>query len=379
MEQRHYSDTLLAALREQAKTVTEQGLDILVKPIPDDARPGMADPRFYKSMAPMFTGVKGLVAKQMMKSLANPKSPEKMAANMRRMFDGIKSIPITNGVCTKRITVKNGDLDVPVRIYTSDKQNENKQPVFYYIHGGGFAAGSMDVVEEMCKLVVEKTGCVSVSVGYRLAPEHPYPAGLDDCYAVLEWIYRHADTFGGDGGRICISGDSAGGNLATVCAMKDRDSGTNMVKAQALIYPTVNMAGVEDEDYQFSPDSFEIAPEHAALLTPMTTLLKSTAGEGGLASILGAKNVKDPYLSPYLGKMEGLPPCIILYGEFDFLRVECESYARKLQRAGVEVKAIRYRGLSHGFADVVGGYPQAEDCMDEICRFMRVHLGGQTP
>ena len=73
--------------------------------------------------------------------------------------------------------------------------------------------------------------------------------------------------------------------------------------------------------------------------------------------------------------MDGLPPCIILYGEYDFLRVECESYARKLQKAGVEVKAVRYRGLSHGFADVIGKYPQAEDCMDEVGKFMMAHLG----
>ncbi len=375
MEQRRYTKDLLDALATQAKTVNEQGLDILVKPIPDGARPGLADPRFYKEMAPLFTGVKGFIAKQMMKSFSNPKSPEKMAENMRRMFDGIKSIPITGGVSTARQTVSANGVEVPIRIYTPENQAANKQPVFYYIHGGGFAAGSMDVVEEMCKLVVEKTGCVSVSVGYRLAPEHPFPGGLDDCWAVLRWIYENAGSFGGDGARICISGDSAGGNLAAVCAMKDRDAGTRMVKVQALLYPTVNMAGVEDEDYHFSADIFEIAPEHAALLVPMTSMLKSASGEGGLASLLGVKDMKDPYVSPYLGHMDGLPPCIILYGEYDFLRVECESYARKLQKAGVEVKAVRYRGLSHGFADVIGKYPQAEDCMDEVGKFMMAHLG----
>ncbi len=386
---RKYTEKELKSLTEQQKTVAERGLEIVVKPVPGEDRPGMLDPRLAAQMAPMFSGVRGAVVKLMIKNFGKSSNPAKTAKTMRKMFDGIKSIPITRGVATKSATVhkvncpegaREGPLgasgvDIPVRIYTPEAPAKTPVPVFYYIHGGGFAAGSMDVVEEMCKLLVEHTGYVCVSAGYRLAPEHPYPAGLDDCYAVLLWIAENAASFGGDGAKICIAGDSAGGNLATVCAMKDRDEGKGLVKAEALLYPTVNMAGVEDEEYCFDETAYRIDESQKKLVTPMINMLKVAGGENGLVKLLGAADMRSPYVSPYLGKLAGMPPTIILYGEYDFLRVECESYARKLQKAGVDVTAVRYSGLSHGFADATGIFPQAEDCMDEIGKFMKAHLG----
>jgi len=126
-------------------------------------------------------------------------------------MNGIKSVPIVASVTRREDFVTREDSEapggangadgarIPIRIYTpAGVRKSDPQPVFYYIHGGGFVAGSMDVVEEMCKLVVEKTGCAAVQVGYRLAPENPYPAGVDDCYAVLQWIYENDRIVGGD-------------------------------------------------------------------------------------------------------------------------------------------------------------------------------------
>lgn len=370
--ERKYTPELLAALTQKEKVVSDRGIDIVVKPVPDDDRPGVMDTRLYASSAGMFKGIKGFVVKRVLKKALDPKKetdPQKMADAMRNMMNGIKSIPITEGVETQKTTVPGKGGDIPVRIYTPAAPKKGKQPVFYYIHGGGFVAGSPDVVEEMCKLVVQNTGCVSVSVDYRLAPENPFPAGLDDCYTVLEWIGKNAGNFGGDPNKICISGDSAGGNLATVCAILDRDAGTKLIKVQALIYPTVNMAGAEDDLFHFSLDEYEIAPAHADIIEPMLNMMKASAS-GSLGGMLGIQDERDPRVSPYLADLKGLPPCIILYGEHDYLRVECEAYARKLAKVGVKVRAVRYSGMGHGFADVVGGYPQAEDCMDEIARFM---------
>ncbi|HOV93251.1 MAG TPA: alpha/beta hydrolase [Spirochaetales bacterium] len=405
MEQRKYGAETLNAIKDRQYVKKEEGLDILIKPIPETDEPGVFDPRFYASIAPMVTGVKGWLFKVMMK-LGSRKAPDiaKGAAQMRQMMDGIKSIPIVGSVDVREDFVDAGDADssgaldssgspylsgsmgsstrirIPIRIYTlADAKHDGLQPVFYYIHGGGFAAGSMDVVDEMCKLVVEKTGCVAVQVGYRLAPENPYPAGLDDCYAVLQWIYRNATSFGGDPERICICGDSAGGNYATVCAMRDRDDSlrdgtTRKIKAEALLYPVVDLAH-SMENMQAARAVYEVSPKHAKLLNGMLDGMVHSLGRPSMSEYLGVEDATQPYLSPLLGDLAGMPPTIILLGEFDFLRVEDDRYAHKLNDSGVEVRLIRYKGLSHGFADQVGVTPQAEDALEEIGDFMMSHLG----
>ncbi len=418
--EKKYAPELVTALAENSRMVEEQGLSLCVKPIPDCDIPGAMDPRLYASFAPMFKGVKGFFVKNMMKRMGDMTDPDKAAQRLRRMMDGVKSVAITSGVAMTEAEAPNGRVQVPLRVYTPERsgflaessrgarfsesappsrkgflaesldgarfsksappseKGEAPVPVMLYIHGGGFVAGNLDVVDEMCRLFVQQTGYIAVSVDYRLAPENPYPAGLDDCYAALQWTFDNAARFGGDAGRVFVAGDSAGGNLATVCALRDRDEGGGRVRAQALIYPTVNMAGVEDENYHFSLDAYTIAPEHRTIVNTMLGMMGTTsAGDkstGGLGLLLGA-DPRDPHLSPYLANLAGLPPAIILYGEHDFLRMECEAYARKLKAAGVPVKAVRYSGLGHGFADAVGVYPQAEDCLREIGVFMEECLG----
>lgn len=369
--ERQYSGKLLREIREKQYTVEERGLPILVKPVPDDDRKGVLDPRVYAMNKKQFSGLRGWIARRMMKKMAG-KAPD--LEMIRKMMNGVKSIPITSGVAIRWQTVQNGDVAVPVRVYTPEGPAEGHKPVLFYIHGGGFVAGRFEVVEQLCKLFVQKTGWPCVSVEYRLAPEHPYPAGLDDCFAVLRWVYENAASFGGDAQKICAAGDSAGGNLAEVCALKDRDGGARMVAATVLLYPTVNMAGAEDENYRFSTDEYTIAPEQENMILPMITLFGGGMGE--LGKMLGAADPRDPYLSPYLADLSGLPPCMVCYGEFDFLRVECEAFARKMKQAGGAVKAVRYCGLSHAFCDMVGVLPQAEDCVAEIGEFMGERLLG---
>lgn len=364
---RKYTQELLTSIIERQHVINENGLDILIKPIPETDEPGVLDPRLAKSMEPMLKGFTGMMIKLMMKG-GKKKNIKKSAAQMRRMMNRVNSVPITEGVDVKLATVQNGDVAVPVRIYTSQKKKAGLQPVFYYIHGGGFVAGGPDVVEEMCKLVVANTGCVSIQVDYRLAPENPYPAGLDDCYAVLKWISAHAEEFNGDPNRICISGDSAGGNLATVCTMKDRDEGTQMVKAQALLYPSVDAAGMKE--HMQRRDVYEISPSQDKPIRSILDMLSGALGSVSLGEFLGVSDDTIPHVSPLRGDLKGMPPTIILFGEYDFLRIEDDAYALKLKESGVKVKTVRYKGLSHGFADQVGVTPQAEDSLIEIGNFM---------
>jgi acetyl esterase/lipase len=297
---------------------------------------------------------------------------------MRRYFNGVKSIPVNDSVITTAETAPafagasaevSGGADIPIRIYRKAGTQEQKQPVLFYIHGGGFAAGCCDVVEEMCRELCAGTGFPVVQIEYRLAPEHPFPCALDDCYAVLQWIYAHAESFGGSRERICIAGDSAGGNLAAVCAMKDRDSGKKIVKAMALLYPTVNLTGKKDS-YYHGPQGIDwILKEHrkaAKFRMEMT----SGSSRGALGCLLKTSDPSIPEVSPYNASMKDLPPALIIYGEMDHLRAENDAYARKLKEAGVSVTVIRYLGMSHAFAEFTGVQPQADDCMAEIGKFM---------
>jgi acetyl esterase/lipase len=333
-------------------------------------------------------GFRGLLVSLAFKLMLRTRNPRKLAQRMRQLFNNVDSIPVTSGVSVISGTVPVGDISVPIRVYRVQEDGEPgdkpaddpvaaPKPVFLYFHGGGFAAGHPGVVEEMVKLVTRNTRCLSVQVDYRLAPEHPYPAALDDCYGVLKWLYKNAGSYGGDGERILVAGDSAGGNLAAVCAMKDRDEGRRMVKAQALLYPVLNMAGKEDRDYHFSLDQYRYLSEQKKAAKFRITAMRSSS-TGILGLLLGVKDESHPYISPYLGELRGLPPCIILFGEFDFFRLENEAYARKLAGAGVPVKAVRYSGMGHAFAEPIGVQPQAEDCMMEIGEFMMETAGRGT-
>lgn len=374
MSDRTYTKELLNLIKCREYVVQEDGMEILIKPIPETDEPGAMDPRFYESIAPMTKGVKGALIKTAMKLAPHSgKDILRGAQQMRRMMNGVKSIPIINTVQVREHTVENGDYNIPIRIYTPKQKREGLVPIFYYIHGGGFVAGSMEVVDEMCKMITELTGCISIQPEYRLAPENPFPTGLNDCYEVLKWIYANAEELGGDYQKICISGDSAGGNLATVCAMRDRDEKAGMVKIQALLYPTVDAAHMTENMVE-NRKVYEVSDKYRKLLFGMLDMMGGAMGSPTILDYLSVKESNNPYVSPYLGNLEKMPDTLILLGEYDFLRVENDRYGKKLLDSGVKVKMIRYKGLSHGFADQIGVTPQAEDAMMEIADFMNSQL-----
>lgn len=366
---RQYSSDILTRLAHGAVTCEEDGISIIYKPIPEGAPPGTPDPRLLKQMR-----AKVHLASLLRCLPRRQADPLEQVLKLRKAFNTVKSLRITSThVTVEHHVVESSGYRVPVRVYRPLVREDNPIPVLYYIHGGGFFAGSPDVVEEMCQLVVAREGCAAVSIDYRLAPENPYPTGHQDCYRVLNWIGENALMFGADPNRIMVGGDSAGGNLALYCCARAKADNLPLVKALALIYPTVNMAGKADAFFDPHQDIIHIDPRHERFIRGLLAMM---AGSGeNLAKVLGSKaDVNSPYLSPYLGDLTGYPPTILLVGEFDFLYPECRAMARKLDHCGVITRTIVYRGLTHGFADCIGGYPQAEDCMIEIGTFMEEYV-----
>lgn len=361
---RKYSKELLDKIVERQEMVDIKGAKVLVKNLPDSDEVGAMDPRLYNDSKKQMK-IMRFMPKSMMKIDTSPKSIDKL----RNMFGEIKSIPIVK----KSIDIINENVEasdgykIPVRVYKSETMKENA-PILYFIHGGGFFGGSPDVVEELAKLIVEKTNILAFSVDYRLAPENPYPTGHNDCYSVLKWIYDSAEDFGGDKKNIFVAGDSAGGNLTQYCTTKDLEDKLGMVKGQLLLYPTVNMANVEDEYFKWSKDEYEIAPKHRHGVEMMLDIFNGMSD--GMESILGTSDVKNKYLTPYIGDMKDLPPTFITVGEHDFLKVECLAYAAKLTKGGVDTTTVLYKGFGHAYGDNIGVYPQSEDCAIEMGNFI---------
>lgn len=368
-----YEDTLLKALKEKQELNDYHGAIVLIKNLPDCDEKGAMDPRLYKDMKIQLK-LMGWIPDQFMKM----DTSEKGIANLRKMFNTVKSVPCVEAdIYMEKRTVQAKDgYQIPIRIYKAHKNNE-KKPVLCYIHGGGFFGGSPDVVEESVKMLVAKTGLSAVSPDYRLAPENPYPTGHEDCYSVLQWIYENAESFGGDREHIFVAGDSAGGNLAQYCTTRDWEDGFRRIKGQLLLYPTLNMAGIEDRLYKPGLEHFEMAPRQKKGLSKMIQMFSGMTS--GLEKILGTSEIRNDYLNPYTRDARKNPPTFLTVGEHDFLKIETLGYGVKLYEAGIDVKMVLYKGLGHAYFDNTGIYPQCEDCIDEMGQFILHYCQSNTP
>ncbi|MGE7215859.1 alpha/beta hydrolase [Priestia koreensis] len=331
------------------------------KPIPDTKKSGELDPRVYEMKQKERAAREG----------KKEESAEDVSIEAIRESMGFPNTDVTTSAIQVHYTFARGRSgDIPIRIYTPPQ--EEKKPAVVYFHGGGFIGGSVDVVENACKCLAERAGAVVINVDYRLAPEHPFPAGLHDCYDVVLWVHEHADKLGIHSGAISVAGDSAGGNLANGCSVLDRNSGKSIIQFQALIYPVVLLDRKNDQLFQWDVRHYEIQnEEHRDLI--LADLIGMESG-GELLSRLYCRDypVTDTLLSPLLAeRLESLPDTLIVTAEYDYLRLEAEEYAKRLTKAGVSSSVIRYKGMDHAFIDKMGVYPQAEDCMEEIAKVVR--------
>lgn len=227
-----------------------------------------------------------------------------------------------------------------------------------YLHGGGFVVGSPDGYDGLCRTLCAQTDCVVMQVDYRLAPEHPFPAASDDCYAAVVWAAENARSLGADPERLAVVGDSAGGTLTAGVTLLVKQRGGPKIRQQVLIYPMTAP----------SPERFPSYARHGegTVLTTKSAwyFTRLTFGPSGLAS--------DERGAPLLAKdLSGLPPTLVLVAGYDVLRDEGVAYAEALQAAGNHTVLIEYAGLSHGFISMSGALDAAKLAVGQVADALR--------
>ena len=248
---------------------------------------------------------------------------------------------------------------IPIRVYRP--RDDTDLPVLVWFHGGGWTIGSLETHDMTCRSLANAIDCIVVSIDYRLAPEHKFPAAVDDCFAATGWVAANAAELGGDPDRIAVGGDSAGGNLAAVVSLLARDAGAPRLVFQLLVYPVT--------DHEFDrPSMHENATgfflERESMRWFYNQYLR-TEHDGA-----------DWRFSPLRARdLSGVPPAFVLTAEFDPLRDQGEAYAAALEEAGVTVEARRYDGVFHGFFGMRDVLDPARDAFDDVTDALRKACG----
>ena len=279
-------------------------------------------------------------------------------AETRRVFSesrtSFKEI-VKNVSSVENLSIDSPHGKVPIRIYTPE--GDGPFPVLVFFHGGGFVLGDLNTTDNICKYFANGAECIVVSVDYRLAPEHKFPAAVEDAYFATQWVEKNAHTFKGDPLRIAVGGESAGGNLAAVVSLLSRSNKTPAIQFQFLIYPCVQF-GMETqsmidcgEKYNLTVSEMKWFGDHYF------------SDESQMTNILA---------SPLLVEnLEGLPPALVVTAEFDPLRDEGEQYADRLASFGVKVKKKCYPGMVHSFFNYSGEVDQSKISLDETVMELR--------
>ena len=257
------------------------------------------------------------------------------------------------------ITLPGGDCDIRARVYRPSGAGTFGIVVFF--HGSGFVVLDLDTHDEICRHICAGAGCVVVSVDYRLAPENPFPAAPDDCLAATRWVAAHAPALGGDGKRIAVAGDSAGGCLAAVTALRIRDEGGPPLRAQLLWYP------VTDYPDPLTSTHVQFADGYGLTLNVLRWYWRNYLADASSASDTRASPLR-------AGSFARLPPAFVQTAEYDVLRDEGERYVDKLKEARIEARLTRCMSLNHGFLKYLDVLPEADAAMAEANAWLRTRL-----
>ncbi|MEH0843942.1 alpha/beta hydrolase [Micromonospora sp. CPCC 205711] len=287
---------------------------------------------------------------------------EARAADLAAIRAGGGDVEPVHRVRDTQVPGPGGDL--PVRIHRP--AGGGPMPTLVWFFGGGWTLGSVDTADGICRRLANATPCQVVTVGYRLAPEHPFPAAVLDCHAATAWLAGHADEFGVDPDRLVVGGDSAGGNLAAAVTLLARSAGGPRLAGQLLVYPNTDQRPGrrptgEEDPLLFNRHSVDWYRGHY---------------------LADPADAADPLASPLLAEdHSGLPPALVVTAEHDPLRDEGERYAERLREAGVPVRLSRYPGMIHGFFAMPGVFDAGRRAQEEAATFLRERfaLVGSVP
>lgn len=247
--------------------------------------------------------------------------------------------------------------EIPVRVVTPIDAGSGPLPLVVYYHGGGWVLGDLASHESLCRALANASGAIVVSVAYRLAPEHTFPAAAEDAHAAFAWFAEHAGEIGGDPSRVAVCGDSAGGNLAAVAALMSRDRVGRAPALQVLAYPVTGF-DPDNESYRL------FAEGHYLTRGEMLWFWDQYAPE--------AIDRRNPYISPVeANDLSGLAPALVITAGYDVLRDEGEAYARRLSAAGTPTTLSRYPGMIHAFLRRYPFLDEGRRGIDEVATALR--------
>jgi len=244
------------------------------------------------------------------------------------------------------------------RVYVPESA-EPGQGLIVHFHGGGWATGSIEMSDDACRFLANRSGCAVVSAAYRFAPEYPFPAAADDAYAAFEWTARRAADFDADGARIAVVGTSAGATLAAATCLRAADLGASRPVFQVLVYPPLD-ATMRSQSYVDNATGYYLTADQMRWFW---------------SKYAGASPRDHPYLSPLSAPdLRAQPPAFIITAEFDPLRDDGERYAARLRDADVEVESRRVEGQIHSFMGLIAAVPEARECWTLVGARMRTVL-----
>lgn len=282
----------------------------------------------------------------------------------RQAFSGMS---LLDGDPVEMDSVRDLVADLPqgalgLRLYRADSRP--RPPAIVYFHGGGWVIGDLDTHDSTCRRLARASQCAVVAVDYRRAPEHPFPAAVEDCHAAVAWVADNAAALDVDGERLAVAGDSAGGNLAAAVSLMARDRGAPRIDFQLLIYPATDRA-CDTDSMRDNAEGYFLT--RAAMLWFWNQYTGPSVEPSPYHSPLGAES------------LDGLPPALVITAEYDPLRDEGEAYARRLLGAGVPATLRRYDGMIHGFVSMAGLLPQGAEAIAEAGAMVREALGAAEP